>query len=551
MSSQFNPSKEKQSFEQFNSCWKPFWPHSGDRVLEIGAGYGNNVSWLVGQKCEVIAVESDKSKMEIGSAQTSETVTWVKDELPSLSKIHAIGIRFDLILVSLVWKELSKSYRTRAFRKLVNLLAPNGKLIFTLQPELEQERTVSYSDNIQELESFAKEHALKVCQTYNENNLCTIVMNLPDDGSGDLIRVRHIIVNDSKSATYKLALLRTLLRIADAHSGAVIDRSDGKVTIPAGLIALYWMRQFKRLIDIDIDGCGGIQQNSSTSKGLGFVKDDGWNQLRHITPEDLSIGAMFVGSEAKALQRAMTHCLQTIKNGPVTFIYQGDKSNPIFEINKPLKSRKTQESLIIDSEFLNSFGEFVLDESLWDCLRLYCSWIEPLVVNQWISEMQRFELNRQRNISLQTYYDHLVWIDKKHDTKDVRKRIDQLRANKVEIQSVWSGSKLRGEYHIDHCLPFSYWPNNDKWNLLPTSKKENLNKNNKVPTLTRYISSKHRILSWWQLAWDQDSLRNRFFIEASMSLPNVSTHCDDFEEVFEAMGLQIKGVKSRLLISEW
>ena len=82
------------------------------------------------------------------------------------------------------------------------------------------------------------------------------MMTLPDDGSGDLNKVRHIIVNDNKSATYKLALLRTLLRIADAHSGAVIDRTDGKISLPMGLVALYWVRQFKRLIDIDIEGTG-------------------------------------------------------------------------------------------------------------------------------------------------------------------------------------------------------------------------------------------------------------------------------------------------------
>ncbi|TOM79241.1 methyltransferase type 12, partial [Vibrio parahaemolyticus] len=79
-----------------------------------------------------------------------------------------------------------------------------------------------------------------------------------------------------KSATYKLALLRTLLRIADAHSGAVVDRSDGKVVIPLGLVGLYWIRQFKRLIDKE-----NIQQNSNSSKGLGFIKPEGWGRLSH------------------------------------------------------------------------------------------------------------------------------------------------------------------------------------------------------------------------------------------------------------------------------
>ncbi len=60
----------------------------------------------------------------------------------------------------------------------------------------------------------------------------TVVMQLPDDGTGDLIKVSQIIVNDAKSATYKLALLRTLLHIADAHPGAVLSREDNKVRLP-------------------------------------------------------------------------------------------------------------------------------------------------------------------------------------------------------------------------------------------------------------------------------------------------------------------------------
>ncbi|MBD4163799.1 SAM-dependent methyltransferase, partial [Xanthomonas citri pv. citri] len=37
----------------------------------------------------------------------------------------------------------------------------------------------------------------------------TLVLMLPDDCSGSLSKVRHIVVNDNKSSTYKLALLRT------------------------------------------------------------------------------------------------------------------------------------------------------------------------------------------------------------------------------------------------------------------------------------------------------------------------------------------------------
>src|SRR6202040_2044838 len=37
-----------------------------------------------------------------------------------------------------------------------------------------------------------------------------VAVRLPDDGSGALPLLRHIILNDDKSSTYKLALLRAL-----------------------------------------------------------------------------------------------------------------------------------------------------------------------------------------------------------------------------------------------------------------------------------------------------------------------------------------------------
>ncbi|PMH46179.1 SAM-dependent methyltransferase [Vibrio sp. 10N.286.49.B3] len=546
-------------FESVHQAWKPYWPEAGSNVLDVGAGSGRDAKWMNAQGCEVIAVEPCNALRQIGQQSTGPDVTWLDDSLPILKSVQSLGMRFDLILVSAVWMHLAPSLRERAFRKLSNLLSPNGKLVISLRHGAFTDGREGFPVSVEELEKMSKDHALKLqLVSGSKDNLQrtdvswqTVVLNLPDDGSGNLNTVRRIIINDNKSATYKLALLRTLLRIADAHPGAVLDRSDGKVALSAGLVALYWVRQFKRLIDVDIEG-RGIQQNSNTAKGLGFVKEDGWNKLKHLAADDFSIGSLFLGNDAEAIQKLFTQTLSTIKAGPVTFIYQGDKQNKLFEIQPPKKRRKRLDSIVLDSEFLEGYGQFVLDEKLWDCFRIYHSWIEQLVVNQWVKEMQRFELNRDRSISLQTYYDCLVWIDASRNTRDVRKRVDELRGDGAIIKSAWSNTLLKGKYDVDHCLPFAYWPNNDRWNLLPATSTENRSKSDRVPKSKRLYDSKERILDWWQLAWGSDPVhQQRFFTEATLSLPNVATQCDDFEEVFEAMGLQIKGVRSRLLVSEW
>ena len=44
--------------------------------------------------------------------------------------------------------------------------------------------------------------------------------------------------------TYKLGLLRTLVRIAETAPGLVIKRTDDHMEIPFGAVGLYWLKQY-------------------------------------------------------------------------------------------------------------------------------------------------------------------------------------------------------------------------------------------------------------------------------------------------------------------
>ena len=67
-------------------------------------------------------------------------------------------------------------------------------------------------------------------------------------GCMDSIDGRHVIVNDNKSSTYKLGLLRTLVHLAETASGLVIERADDYVDIPFGAVGLYWLKQYLPLV---------------------------------------------------------------------------------------------------------------------------------------------------------------------------------------------------------------------------------------------------------------------------------------------------------------
>jgi SAM-dependent methyltransferase len=545
------------SFEQVHACWQLYWPKA-QLVLDIGAGSGRDALWLAEQDCQVIAVEPATDLLRLGQLKTTggcvqqdSKVQWLQDSLPELAACYQLNLQFNTILLSAVWMHILPSERARAFRKIANLLAPGGRFVLSLRFGSFTDQRAAYPVTVDEIAALASQFGLVLRYVSDITadaggragvTWQTLVLELPDDGSGSLSKVRHIVLNDNKSSTYKLALLRTLVRIADAHPGAVIDRHDGTVAISLGLVALYWIRLYKRLVD------NNIQQSSDPAKGLGFVKPDGWGSLQHLTADDFAIGNFYTGQDATALQQLIAATLTTIKAGPVTYIWQGHKDNRLFDMVRA--KFKRQSCVLLDKTFLDSFGSFILREEMWSCFRQYGCWIEPLLVQQWVAEMQKYELNQQRQISLDTYHNQLRWLDRQHDTGLVRKKVEQLRSQGINVCSVWSGSSLYS-YDIDHCVPFSYWPNNDLWNLLPASTQENRVKRDRLPSQARLKAASGHIKEWWQQAWSSETERQRFFTEAELSLPNITDGCSDFTEIFEAMKFQSFGIKQRLHVAEW
>ncbi|MGZ9899291.1 class I SAM-dependent methyltransferase [Shewanella gaetbuli] len=411
-----------QQFEDVHQSWQNYWPTDNKLVLDVGAGTGRDAKWFAQQGCEVYALEPNTEMRKAGALYTqADKVIWLKDTLPELTNILALGLRFDVILVSAVWMHLAPSYRERAFRKLSNLLAANGKLVITLRHGKFTDSRVSYPVSITELEGYSHCYGLQVIHTQQaDDNLNrqqvsweTVVMNLPDDGSGELLKIRHILVNDSKVATYKLALLRSLVRIAEGHPGCIIDKSDGKVAIPLGLVSLYWLKQYRCLLSFPLSSVApqndfdstihhtGIQQSSNSQKGLGFVKAN-WHALDEVSADDVRIGAIFTGDLAKAVTGSLADCATTIRDMPVKHLWHKHQSDKHFQVIK--KPVAKQPSVFIDKEYLASFGDFILDESFWQSLKVFGGWIEPLIVNQWITQMQSYSLNQSRKVTLEQYH---------------------------------------------------------------------------------------------------------------------------------------------------
>jgi SAM-dependent methyltransferase len=526
-------------------------------ACDIGAGSGRDSDWLARLGWDVVAVEPCKELRELGWVNSHKNVTWLDDKLPELKKLRAGGYRFNIILISAVWMHLPPTERERAFRIVTELLAPGGILVITLRhgkDEAENLERNFHSVNAEELQNFARQRAvIPVVRHQDIDKLGrtqvrweTLAFKLPDDGTGSLPLLRHIIVNDNKAATYKLGLLRALIRIAEGAPGVVLDRCDDYVDIPLGLVGLYWVKLYMPLV-LQHKLAQAPNHKPYEKTGLGFARPNHFYQLDKLSPFDLRIGSALSSDIAPVVIGAIKDACVTIQNMPAKYITFPGQSDSVFQVERR-SSRYKNGSWQINKESLSEFGVFRIPASLWQSMGQYACWLEPTIINEWTNLMVGYEKNPDRN----AYTQALLWEEGKRDTSKVRARVEVLQFQDRPVHCVWTNSTLKEKkYEIDHCFPWSRWSNNDLWNLLPASIAANGKKSEKLPSASLMHNSRTRILEWWEDAYVEDDMRQQFYMEAEAALPLMEKGQWQTERLFEAMLHQRAKLKANQQLQEW
>jgi hypothetical protein len=308
-------------------------------ALEVGEGSEHEAAWLSSVGYDVVAARPASLTVhpERPGRHPDPRIRWIDDRLPELSAVHRLGISFDLILAPAVWMRILPATRPRAFRKLVTLLKPGGLLWLLLRYGPAEPERPTWAANEGEIEALATNHGLTVVRSVHlpdhegraEVSWTAMCMRLPDDGAGALPLLRGIILNDDKSSTYKLALLRSIARIADsAPATAVDDPEDDAVRIPLGLVALNWVRMFLPLIQAGLPQAPG----NSGPDGLGFAKA-GFRALGPlgVFTQDLRIGSRFTAERAASIAKALTEARTTIARMPANFIRYPNSNRTVFD----------------------------------------------------------------------------------------------------------------------------------------------------------------------------------------------------------------------------
>jgi SAM-dependent methyltransferase len=549
---EFSQAFEAFGFEDIHAGCLPFLPTAPGHLLDIGAGSGRDAAWFACRGWDVIAAEpADAMREEAARRHAASEIRWVSDALPALAQVQRLGLSFDLVWLSGVWMHVPPADRARAMRKLAMLLKPGGRLVMTLRHGPSPDDRPMWPVDANEVERLGLNFGLALrVATERADDLGgrkevkwqTVILDLPDDGAGALPLLRGVILRQEKSSTYKLALLRAIARIADLSANVARDNGD-HVELPLGLIALYWVRMYKPLVEANWSQLPGAS--------VRFPSGDAY-RLSDIGTAELRPGARFSGEAAVAVCRALADAARLIATMPARHLTYAD-DQPVFE-TAFLRAPAARGAVAIDQDFLWRFGVTRVPLSVWTALRRMAAWIEPMLVAEWARLMEGYATNQGRLGRQSDAIAALQWREEERDTGFARDIVrDRIAAGK-RVTCVWSGAPIGGATAcIDHCLPWSAWPCNDLWNLMPAKSKVNLQKSDRLVTRAMLNEAKPRILAWWDEAYmsSGEGVRARFAEEAAMSLPLQNGAELDLEDLFAALDFRRLRLRQDSQAPEW
>jgi len=125
---------ESLAFDDVHRDLLPLLPAAPARALDVGAGTGRDAAALAARGHAVTAVEpTPELRREAQRLHAGAAIRWLDDALPGLAAVHALGERFDIVLLSAVWMHLDADERRAAMDSVAGLLAPGGVMSLSLR----------------------------------------------------------------------------------------------------------------------------------------------------------------------------------------------------------------------------------------------------------------------------------------------------------------------------------------------------------------------------------------------------------------------------------
>lgn len=327
--------------------------------------------------------------------------------------------------------------------------------------------------------------------------------------------ISKIIERDSKTTTYKFALLRGVIDIIQDNS-PFINVSDNKVHFPVGLLIEKWILYYYPILESkifipQINGEINLAFEPEFKRIISAYETIGgfsafYNDLKNRgIPKNLQVDFFALAIKIR----------NTVTKMPMKYIGRSISNDyySIFTIESLSKRKRT---LDIDIEYLiNSFGTFSIPFEYYEAFQFLGSFIsgQDSILFKWAE----FSVNASgKNLSVEKVVNEILKSPiTERDVAESKQIYKSILKKEGKIYCVWTGKAIV-DYDVDHMIPFSVWKNNDLWNLLPSQAITNNQKRDKIPSIELIEKRKDLIVHYWQLIHSKQTQRFQKEIQVAL-----------------------------------
>lgn len=310
--------------------------------------------------------------------------------------------------------------------------------------------------------------------------------------------INKIIERDSKTTTYKFALLRGVIDIIQDNS-PYINFSNNRAIFPIGLLVEKWLLYYYPILEAS----DNIPQINGKLR-LAFEI-----QFKKLISEYSKIGGLSAfyndlkrGQIPSILNEDFLQLTKVIKDTiirmPMKYIGRSisDEYYSIFEFESISKRKKSEK---VDIEYLiTNYGIFSIPFEYYEVFKILGSFIngQDAILFKWAE----FSVNASgKNLSVEKVIGEVLKSPiTDRDIKESKRIFESILKKQGKVYCVWTGVPI-SKYQVDHLIPFSIWKNNDLWNLLPSRPIINNQKRDKIPSNHLIEKRKDLIIHYWEL----------------------------------------------------
>lgn len=370
---------------------------------------------------------------------------------------------------------------------------------------------------------------------------------MPDVPSSNILST--ILRHDRKITTYKIALVRAINDVALAYPN--LGAKGLRIAIPLRALAEFWIPYYWPFASTDRvilqgqrrrrKGTDSYTQDIAFRDELVALREEWAKCLGGIEPlpsdgyvlmEEMRIPRrqrLYPTTLRRAYDRTVKSIIRRIR---LPIRYAGEGQWTVFA--RPTRYKRIRSHVRPIPGTHREDLCVLIDSGLWQMFRDLSLWIEALCIHQWALITPDFNSDVPNDVTRGETYQLLT--DRPDNRRPLtweRNQIDILMMEGETFHCPWTEKCISQgiSYDIDHLFPFSVYPINELWNLVPTDRQFNQHtKRDRVPSVRR-LKAAEPILTQTYRSYDkQRELAAALQEDVRLRFAELDSCQTDFEE---------------------